>query len=106
MMLPRRPSGLAMHPVANLFPEIGDNEYRALVEDIRANGLREPIWLYQRKIIDGRHRYGACVELHIPPRFRQLRVRRLSDADLIGFVDSENRHRRHLTPSHLSAIAA
>jgi hypothetical protein len=93
------------HPIAGLFPEIDAVEYRALKEDIREQGLREPIWLYQGKIIDGRHRFRACLELRIFPRFRKLRGQ-LSEADLIRFVYSANHHRRHLTASQRAVIAA
>lgn len=48
------------HPIANLFPLMTGDEYLALVEDIRANGLLEPVVLYEGKILDGRNRYNAC----------------------------------------------
>ena len=56
------------HPVAELFPLLGGNEFDGLVKDVREHGLREPIWLHQDgRIIDGRNRYLACLEAGIEP---------------------------------------
>lgn len=60
-----------VHAVAGLFPPMSEGEYRALVEDIRLNDLREPIWrLRDGRTIDGRHRANACATLGIVPDVR------------------------------------
>ncbi len=89
------------HEITNIFPKMRDEDYHALLEDIRKHGLREPIWTYQGKIIDGRHRYRACLELGIEPRFREWD----GNGSLVAFVISLNLHRRHLTSSQKAAIA-
>ena len=76
-------------------------DYAALKADIRTKGQNEPIWLYQGKILDGRHRYQACVELGIEPSFREYQ-----GVDPVGFVVSQNLHRRHLDVSQRAMIAA
>lgn len=91
----------AYHEVANIFPMMGDEEYSALVDDIRANGQLEPIWRYQGKIIDGRNRYKACFDLGIEPIFREWRY----DGSLIEFVVSLNLKRRHLSSSQKAMVA-
>jgi N6-adenosine-specific RNA methylase IME4/ParB-like chromosome segregation protein Spo0J len=88
------------HPLADLIPSMTDEEYRGLVEDIRANGLIEPIFLYEGKILDGRHRYRACLELGIEPRFEEYQ-----DNNPVSFVVSKNLKRRHLTESQKAVLA-
>ncbi len=64
---------MEFHDVCSVFPMMSDEEYQSLLDDIRANGLREPIWTYQGKIIDGRNRYRACMELGIDPQYREVK---------------------------------
>ena len=47
------------HPIASIFPMMSEQEFQAHKEDIKVNGQIEPIWLYQNKIIDGRHRVSG-----------------------------------------------
>ena len=91
------------HPAAALFPMMGEDEFQALVEDIRENGQREPIVAHEEKVLDGRHRLRACQQLGIVPRIREW------DGECgtpEAFAISMNLHRRHLTTSQRSLIAA
>ena len=58
-----------IHELAALIPEMSADEFRGLCDDIRTNGLIEPIVLYEDRVLDGRHRYRACIETGIEPRF-------------------------------------
>jgi N6-adenosine-specific RNA methylase IME4 len=89
------------HEVANLFPLLEGEEYSALVEDIRKHGQREPIWIHDSKIIDGRNRYRACCDLSIEPYTRRWD----GSGSLVEFVISLNLHRRHLTASQKAILA-
>lgn len=89
------------HPIAALFPLIEGDEFAALVEDVKANGLREPIWTHDGKIIDGRNRYRACLAAGVAPRYRAWD----GQGSLTAFVLSLNLHRRHLMPSQRSMVA-
>lgn len=89
-----------IHPLAKLIPQMSAEEFANLRADIDANGLIEPIWLYEGMVLDGRHRYTACMELGVTPKFRQF-----EGVNPIDFVVSENLHRRHLSSSQLAIIA-
>lgn len=88
------------HPLADLFPLIQGREFHELVADIKANGLREPVWLYDNQILDGRNRWLACGELGIDPPTRDY-----EGDDPLGFVVSLNLHRRHLDESQRAMVA-
>jgi len=54
------PSDYTFHPLADTFPMIGDDELRELAEDIQHHGLREPIVLFEGKILcPNRNRYSV-----------------------------------------------
>lgn len=89
------------HPAAELFPLMEGDEYTALLEDIRVNGQREPIWLDKSgRILDGRNRARACHDLGLIPKQQTW-----DGADAIGFVLSLNLHRRHLNASQRAVLA-
>jgi ParB-like chromosome segregation protein Spo0J len=91
------------HQYANLFPLLEREDYNNLKEDINKNGLLESIYLYNDKIIDGRNRYRCCIDLGIEPIFKQYDG---EEKDLLSFILSLNLHRRHLSESQRSIIAA
>ncbi|HTQ33530.1 MAG TPA: ParB N-terminal domain-containing protein [Stellaceae bacterium] len=78
-------------------------EYRALVEDIRQHGQREPIVLYDGRILDGRNRWRACRELGVEPKCIEWTE---ADGAPSVFVVSRNLHRRHLNEAQRAEIAA
>ena len=85
------------HPLASLFPLMEGAEYAGLVEDIRANGLREPIVVDGRgRILDGRNRLRACLEAGV--EYTKTTFSGDEDA-ILRFVVSKNLHRRHLDTS-------
>ena len=93
-----------IHPFANIFPLLDGEPFEQLVEDIEAQGLREPILLYDGKILDGRNRYFACAQLGIEPRFEDSSAS--CDEEAFRESISRNLHRRHLTASQRAMIGA
>jgi N6-adenosine-specific RNA methylase IME4 len=75
-------------------------QFNALIEDIKTNGLLSPIVLFEGQILDGRHRYKACVNLGIEPD-----VEEFEGDDPLAFVISHNLSRRHLDESQRAMIA-
>lgn len=92
---------LSAHPLADLFPLMNEADFTALRDDIAAQGLLEPLWLYEGQILDGRNRYKACKALGILPQ-----VRTYQGKDPLGFVLSMNLVRRHLNESQRALVAA
>ena len=86
---------LKFHPLADMFPLMEDEEFDALVADIKANDLHEPIVVHQGKILDGRNRYRACLAAGIKPPLAKF-VPEL-EGDPRAYVISRNIVRRHLT---------
>jgi DNA methylase len=89
------------HEITAMFEDMSAEEYTTLKRSIELNGLQEAIWTFAGKIIDGRQRYRACVELGIEPQFREWDGK----GSLTQFVVSLNLHRRHLTSSQKAAVS-
>jgi hypothetical protein len=89
------------HPLAGIFPILEGEPLLELAGDILANGLHEPIVLYEDKILDGRNRYRACLAAGVEPRFETY-----NGSDPLAYVVSLNLKRRHLDESQRAMVAA
>ena len=92
--------GYENHEIANFFPMMSPDEFESLKQDIRANGLRTPVLLYENKILDGRNRYAACREIGVKPDTIEY-----VGNDPVGHVISLNLVRRHLNTSQRAMIS-
>lgn len=94
------PQEYELHDLCKLFPPMPEDQFTALMQDISANGLRQPIVIHEGKILDGRHRYKACLNLNLEP------ISVIYDGnDPLGFVISHNLARRHLDESQRAMIS-
>jgi ParB-like chromosome segregation protein Spo0J len=104
---------LKVHPAAELFPLIEGEGFAELVADIKANGLIDPIVLYDGMILDGRNRYRACLAAGVTPYFRvavqspeTANIARPLITDPVAYVISANIQRRHLTDEQKRELIA
>lgn len=91
---------MEVHPICALLPEHSHSEYASLVDSIRQQGLVNPITTYEGKILDGRHRFRACMDAGETPRFTEY-----LGTDPVGFVQASCVH-RNLSTSQRALIAA
>lgn len=88
------------HPYAEAWPLLSDEELAELAEDIAANGLRQPIVVFDGQILDGRNRHAACERAGVEPEFIEFEG---SADDALAFVQSVNGARRHQSKGSLAA---
>ena len=91
-----------VHPIANVFPMMSNDEFKALKADIKEHGLREPIVFWKNMLVDGRNRLKACEDLGIEADESEL----MDETDPVAWVISHNLHRRHLDESQKAMVAA
>lgn len=92
---------LKYHELSTIFPLINGDDLALMAKDIEINGQREPIVLFEGKILDGRNRYRVCRDLEIEPKTVTY-----EGDDPLGLVLSLNMHRRQLTVAQRAIVAA
>jgi site-specific DNA-methyltransferase (adenine-specific) len=90
-----------LHPACLLFPRLEGPELHALADDIRRNGLLNPIVTLGGKVLDGRNRLEACKLAGVKPRF----VEWTGSGSPLAWVVSTNLIRRHLSASQRAVVA-
>jgi hypothetical protein len=94
------PPKYEFHLIADILPLMSKEELEVLAADIKANGLQVPIVLYQGKVLDGRNRYLACLQIGYEPTFTEY-----TGNDPLAHSLSLNLRRRNLTTGQKAAIA-
>ena len=89
---------MKQHPLSAAFPAMPDAEFRSLCADIEIHGQRHPCVVLDGMVLDGWHRYRACLETGREPSLVEF-----DGADPRAFVLSLNLNRRHLTASQRAA---
>lgn len=91
-----------VHPAAALFPMMAADELADLAQDIKANGLLQPIVLdTDGMVIDGRNRLAACAAAGVEPRYTTL-----NGHDPAAYILGANVLRRHLTQGQRAMVVA
>jgi len=91
---------LKFHKLAKYFPQIEGTDFDLFVDDIKKNGQKEPIILFDGEILDGINRYRACKKLDVEPKTKTY-----TGTDPLGYVISVNIRRRHLSESQRAMLA-
>lgn len=98
--LSRSKTALKVHPAAEIFPMLNAEELDALALDIKANGLQQPIVMWEGLLLDGRNRLAACGICGVEPSFKQY-----EGNSPVTFVISANIKRRQLDASQRACVA-
>lgn len=116
----------ASHEAANIFPQMGAEEFQGLKDSIERNGVLEPVIKMGGKTLDGRHRERAVLELNAEGKRRRVEVANPEGGDpiveereyelpVVEFQGTEQEalelvvakglHRRQLTSSQKAVVA-
>jgi hypothetical protein len=92
----------AVHPLADLFPLMSEDDLKELAADIKANGQLHPIVIdAEGVLVDGRNRLAACDLVKVEPRFESL-----NGHDAEALIWSANTRRRQMTKGQIAMIGA
>src|ERR671922_924857 len=94
---------IAVHPAADAFPMMEEEELDELASDIKANGLQQPLIIDKLngspQLIDGRNRREACRRVGIVPDYVLL-----DGQDPVAYILSANINRRHLSKGQRAIV--
>ncbi len=88
------------HEFANIYRLLEGADFQAMVASIKT-GQRNPITLYEGKILDGRNRYKACIAAGVAPKFRTYQ-----GDDPLGEISALNDIRRHDSDNERAMVGA
>lgn len=97
-------SGLVAHELANVMPWIEGQEFEHLKNDLKANGLKNKIVLFEGRILDGRNRYKALREIGHVLVSENFEVFHGTYAEAEAYVISANMMRRQMTNAQKAEV--
>jgi hypothetical protein len=102
-----RPTSIGVykvHPFANWFPMMVDDQFKNFLKDIEDHGQQTPVVLFEDKILEGRNRALAVDQLG--KELKTVNFEELgTNQSPLEYVISSNLHRRHLTDEQRVQIA-
>jgi len=97
-------SDVVLHKLTEKNPLMDDQQFKAFKEDIHLNGQMVPVVSYRGKVIDGRHRVKALMELGRETVNLVELPNNITIAEVASKVNSLEK-RRHQTPTQLAVAA-
>jgi hypothetical protein len=94
-----------VHPFADIYPMLDEEDLQELADDIKANGLLNPIIVKDGVLIDGRNRLAACKLAGVKPTFVE-HDGQFDENSIKAFVLSLNNNRRHLNKAQKAMAVA
>lgn len=91
------------HEATKLFPPMDDEQLEAFAAQIKKDGLKHPIVLFEGKVLDGRNRAKACKIAKVPLRYIAVARGRL--ASPLKYVEQDNLQRLQLNKGQLACLA-
>jgi len=107
-----RSESYKVHPAASAFPMLSQSAFEALLGDVEANGLNEPIVMWRDHwrdvlwLIDGRNRARVLKTMGLDPLANAQFKSFDDDVEVARYVVSVNLHRRHMNESQRAMVAA
>jgi hypothetical protein len=96
---------IPVHPAADKFLMLDEQELEELAADIKANGLQHPLVIAEVEgkllLVDGRNRREACRRVGVVPDHVLL-----NGQDPVAYIVSANINRRHLTVGQRAMLLA
>lgn len=94
-----------IHPLADRWPMLPDDELAALADDIASRGQLEPISLdAEGRLIDGRNRLAACELATVTPTFTTLAL--AGDTEIAEYINARNAQRRNVSTGQKAMAVA
>ena len=98
---------IKVHPKADMFPMIPQDDLEELAESIANNGQRLPIILVKNcenvLLIDGRNRLAACKIAKIEPKYEYFEGK---EDDILAYIADINLNRRNLNAGQRAVALA
>jgi hypothetical protein len=97
--------GIPVHPAAEVFPMMEEEELEELSLDIKDNGLQQLLMVHELDgesvLVDGRNRREACQRAGVVPDYVLL-----DGQDPVAYILSANIHRRNLSKGQRAMAVA
>lgn len=99
-------AAMPLHAICGMLPEIEGPEWDELVADVKRHGVRQPVMVWNRSLVDGRHRLKAANEAGRPDSERISVIEVDGDEEAMRrAVIGANLLRRHLEKGQRAMLA-